>query len=238
MKKTIFLFFSMFLMMACTINEDEEFVDYLKTSGEFIDSRDHHEYQWVKIGKQIWMAENLAYLPSVSPLINDTANLPCYYVYGYDGTDVNMAKSNLNYIKYGVLYDWSAALTACPAGWHLPSDAEWQQLEIELGMTTYLADECVDFFDRGTDQGNQLKTASGWNNDGNGTNSSGFSGLPGGYRFGNGNFCFIGKLSYCWSSTDSSEDLAWGRGLAYNSSGVCRSRYYKENGFSVRCIKD
>lgn len=120
--------------------------------------------------------------------------------------------------------------------WHLPSDAEWKQLEIELGMTQAQADDYIFPYFRGTDQGTQMKTAGGWHNNGNGTNTSGFSGLPGGYRFSNGNFCFIGSFGYWWSSTQGSAKYAWGRGLGFNTSLVCRNSNYKENGFSVRCI--
>lgn len=238
MKKIISIISLAFWILACTNTEDEEVSGCFETSGKFIDTRDNHEYQWVKIGNQTWMAENLAYLPAVSPFINDTTNSPCYYVYGYNGTDVNTAKTNPNYIKYGVLYNWPAALTACPQGWHLPSDAEWKQLEIELGMTLNHVDDCLNTFDRGTNQGTQIKSDNGWHNSGNGTNISGFSGRPGGFRFSNGNFSFSEKLGYWWASTNSSEEFAWSRGLSYNSSGVCRNHSFKNNGFSVRCIKD
>jgi len=216
----------------------KKIIGFFETSGKFIDTRDNSEYQWVKIGNQIWMAENLAYLPAVSPFINDTANFPCYYVYGYDGADVNMAKTNLNYKKYGVLYNWPAALTACPKGWHLPSDAEWKQLEIDLGMTQEEVNENISPYYRGTDQGTKMKTKIGWHNNGNGTNSSGFSCLPGGLRFSTGDFCTIESFGYWWSSTEGSELCAWSRGLTYNKSSVSRNSNIKKNGFSVRCIKD
>ena len=108
--------------------------------GAFTDTRDGNTYSTVKLGNQIWMAENLAYLPEVSPSSlgavnnNDYAD-PFYYVYGYEGSDVGQAKSNVNYGKYGVLYNWQAAIDACPAGWHLPTDADWKELEMFLGMS-------------------------------------------------------------------------------------------------------
>jgi hypothetical protein len=145
MKKFICLMLFIFCILACAETEDEEFIDIIETSGTFIDSRDNHEYQWVKIGNQIWMAENLAYLPSVNHIKPDSTNLPHYYIYGYDGTNVNEAKSTPNYAVYGVLYDWEAALNASPVGWHLPSDAEWKQLEIDLGITTEMAQIQVAF---------------------------------------------------------------------------------------------
>ena len=238
MKKIIYLILLTFLMMACTSNEDEELIDVLKTEGVFIDSRDKHEYKWIKIGNHTWMAENLAYLPAVSPEIINNTNLPCYYVFGYNGINVNTAKATLNYTTYGVLYNWKAALTASPDGWHLPSDDEWKEMEIALGMTKDQVDYFIDYFNRGSHQGTQMKTTYGWHNNGNGTNVSGFTGLPGGYRFSNGSYWYIENLGYWWSSTEISANFAWGRGLGYNSSGVCRNSNHMENGFSVRCIKD
>lgn len=134
------------------------------------------------------MAENLAYLPSVVGPATDSETEPYYYVYGYDGTDVEEAKATENYQTYGVLYNWSAALTACPEGWHLPSDAEWTQLE------NYLANNGHNY--DGTKGGvgakiaKSLASETGWNSSsvegaiGNTgfpeyRNKSGFSALPG-----------------------------------------------------------
>ncbi len=204
-------------------------------TGKFTDARDGHEYDWVEIGDQVWMSENLAYLPSVSPPASESYTAPYYYVYNYSGTDVSAAKQNPNYTTYGVLYNWPAALTACPAGWHLPSDAEWKQLEVALGMTQAQADASGW---RGTDQGTQMKSTSGWNSNGNGTNSSGFSGLPGGDRYDDGNFVNIGIFGVWWSSTELSTGNAWGRLLYYGSTNVYRYDFTKEGGFSVRCLRD
>jgi uncharacterized protein (TIGR02145 family) len=238
MKKIILLISLAICILACTTIEDDEIIGFFETSGTFIDSRDNHEYKWMKIGNQIWMAENLAYLPSVNHVKPDSTNLPHYYIYGYDGINVNEAKATSNYAVYGVLYDWEAALTAPPAGWHLPSDAEWKQLEIELGMTQEEVNESISPYYRGTDQGTKMKTKIGWHNNGNGTNSSGFSSLPGGFRFSTGDFCTLESFGYWWSSTEGSELCAWSRGLAYNKSSVSRNSNFKKNGFSIRCIKD
>jgi len=81
-------------------------------------------YSAVKIGEQVWMAENLAWLPAVSPPSAGSQTEPHYYVYGDDGADVATAKSKPDYSTYGVLYNWQAALKACPEGWHLPGDAD------------------------------------------------------------------------------------------------------------------
>ena len=95
----------------------------------FMDARDSNIYPTVQIGTQCWMKKNLAYLPSVVGPGTGSETTPYYYVYNYNGTDVATAKSQTNYTTYGVLYNWSAALTACPSGWHLPTDAELNTLE-------------------------------------------------------------------------------------------------------------
>lgn len=206
------------------------------TSGTFIDDRDSHEYKWVQIGEQTWMAENLAYLPSVSPPDSIFYTDPFYYVYDYLGTEVNAAKSTANYSTCGVLYNWPAVSTACPEGWHLPRDDEWKQLEMALGMTQDQVDASGW---RGADQGTQMKTTSGWIENGNGTNSSGFSGPPGGCLLRNDHFGGLGYIGGWWSSTEYFESKPWLRGLSYHYSSV--SRYYEVNegdAYSVRCLRD
>jgi uncharacterized protein (TIGR02145 family) len=163
MKKVVFIFFLIFCLWSCRINDNELEISEIATC-TFIDSRDNHEYKWIKIGKQIWMAENLAYLPEVTDHRSGSLELPNYYVYDYNGTDVNAAKSTLNYSEYGVLYNWEAAMAACPEGWHLPTDTEWKQLEIELGMNISQVDEYISPFFRGTDQGSKMKNNQGWHN--------------------------------------------------------------------------
>lgn len=189
------------------------------------DSRDNKEYETIVIGTQCWMKENLAYLPSVSPSANDSQTWPFYYVYGYQGTNVTEAKATSNYHTYGVLYNWTAALTACPAGWHLPSDAEW------TALTTFLGGESV--------AGGKMKEAdtAHWNSPNTGaTNESGFTGLPGGSRnvvYNIGSFSDFGNYSNWWSSTD-----AWNRILDYYNDDINRQNMYKSYGFNVRCLRD
>ena len=185
--------------------------------------KDNKSYKVVKIDDQWWMAENLAYLPAVSPTPAGSITDPYYYVYGYSGTDVSAAKATSNYNTFGVLYNWPAALAACPPGWHLPRDDEW------TALTTFLG---------GTDQGMQMKATSGWNNNGNGTNSSGFAALPAGYISSNGPFEGIGYKGYWWSSTEFSTIFAWNRGIAFNGTDVYTGGGGKDCGFSVRCVRD
>lgn len=200
----------------------------------FTDPRDNKTYKTVKIGNQEWMAENLAYLPEVSPASISSTTLPYYYVYGYEGTDVAAAKATSNYNTYGVLYNWTAAKAACPPGWHLASDDEWKQMEMDLGMTQAQVDATGW---RGIDQGTQMKATSGWSNSGNGTNSSGFAALPAGNRLGDG-MSGVGDGGVWWSSTKANTSGAWGRGMNYIYGNVYRDYIGKEDGFSVRCVRD
>lgn len=91
---------------------------------------------------------------------------------------------------------------------------------------------------RGTDQGTQLKATSGWANNGNGMNTSGFSALPGGFRYFDGYFYFITIYGLWWSSTDDITILAWTRALTYSHGGVNRTNDGKASGYSVRCVRD
>lgn len=93
---------------------------------------DGKQYKYKLIGSQTWMIENLAYLPAVSPHSTSSFDQPQYYVYGFDGLDVNAAKATNNYMQYGVLYNWLAAEQSCPNGWHLPSDEEWKTLVMNM----------------------------------------------------------------------------------------------------------
>ena len=191
------------------------------------------------------MAKNLAYLPSVVGPGADSRTIPYYYVNDYNGTDVSTAKATNNYNTYGVLYNWPAALTACPAGWHLPSDVEWTQLENYLANNGYNYD--------GTTGGGKnkiaksLASASGWDSySGTGTvgntdypayrNKSGFTALPGGYRSYDGTFFGIGYTGDWWSSTETN-DYASGRNLFYYGSIFYTLSDNKAYGFSVRCVK-
>jgi uncharacterized protein (TIGR02145 family) len=162
----------------------------------FTDPRDGKVYQTVVIGNQEWMAENLAYLPSVVGPDTGSDTTSYYYVYGYDGTSISAAKATENYATYGVLYNWTAAMNGaessdanpsgvqgiCPDGWHLPSDAEWKQLEMYLGMSETDVNSTGW---RGTVEGGKLKEAgtTHWADPNAGANNeSGFTALPGGYR--------------------------------------------------------
>ena len=208
----------------------------------FTDPRDGNHYNTVKIGNQIWMAENLKYLPSVVGPGTGSQTTPYYYVYGYDGTNITDAKATANYTTYGVLYNWSAAMNGaassttnpsgiqgvCPTGWHLPSDAEWTELTDYLGGTTIAGGKLKE---TGTTHWASPNTGA--------TNETGFTALPGGYRNNNGTFLDLGYYGSWWSATENNAATAWSRLMNFNSSIVFRNYYYnKELGFSVRCVRD
>lgn len=198
-------------------------------------------YRTVKIGDQWWMAENLKVthyrngdtIPNVTD-DSEWANLStgAWCVYGNDESNAD---------TYGYLYNLYAVDDSCniaPKGWHVPTDEEWKTLEMHLGMSQSEAD---DYGYRGTDEGGKLKETgtTHWNSPNNGaTNESGFSALPGGYRYLNGDFKYMGYYAYFWSSTEYYSDLAWGRYLDCGSSGVYRYNFAKQCGLSIRIIRD
>jgi len=192
--------------------------------GTFTDNRDGKIYKTIKIGNQIWFAENLAYLPSVTKgSVSDG-----YWVYDYNGSDVAAAKLNANYKTHGVLYSWEKAKTSCPSGWHLPTDAEWSKL------TTYLGGESV--------AGGKMreKGTTHWKSPNvDASNSSLFNALPSGSRDpSNGKFDYKGKCINLWSSNTCSSSTAWMRYIYYDGDDAYRNEANKLYGFSVRCVKD
>jgi len=134
-KPLIILFAIIQCYTSCTQPELELELDLNQCSGAcessfgtFVDPRDSNEYKTIKIGSQIWMAENLAYLPSISDKTVYSDTFSCYYVYKCEAKNVNEAKTTDYYKAFGVLYNWKAAQEAPPPGWHLPSDQDWNTL--------------------------------------------------------------------------------------------------------------
>nr|NQU91294.1 fibrobacter succinogenes major paralogous domain-containing protein [Bacteroidota bacterium] len=200
---------------------------YVGTCGVLTDARDGKQYNTVQIGNQCWMKENLAWLPSVNNPEIGSETTPYYYVDGYEGTNVTEAKATFNYQTYGVLYNWPAALDACPQGWSLPSDDEW------TALTDYLGGESV--------AGGKMKEAGilHWFPFNYGaTNSSGFTALPGGERCTNGGFGYQSRRGYWWSSPEYSSTDAWYSILDFKHADVYYSNGNKAYGFSVRCVRD
>lgn len=211
------------------VMDDDGLVDTrtitVKVCSTFIDNRDNREYVFNTIGTQTWMIENLAYLPAVSPPPEGSETSPFYYVFDYAGSSIAEAKATANYIVYGVLYNWEAAKTACPPGWHLPSDAEWTVL------TDYL----------GSSPGGKMKEAGveHWLFPNQGaTNASSFTALPGGYRYNTGRMYYLGKNANFWSGTKNSPANAWYRNLDYQYDDLSRRQGVLSYGYSVRCVRD
>jgi uncharacterized protein (TIGR02145 family) len=211
-------------------------------TNEFTDSRDSNTYSYRLIGTQVWMTENLAYLPAVSTLATGSDTEPYNYVYGYDGTDVAAAKATANYSTYGVLYNWTAAMAGassstanpsdvqglCPTGWHLPSDAEWTQLTDYLGGVSVAGGKMKE-------TGTTL-----WNEPNYGaTNESGFTGLPGGFRSHDGVVAEMRNYGYWWSSSEgSSSTNSYRLYICYYNNDVDRNFTVNRYGYSVRCVRN
>ena len=212
-----------------------------------------YEYETVQIGEQCWFAENLRAEnyrngDSILANLNDdqwySTTWGAVAVYGEGSStcstntpDGDACDDAWSLNEYGRLYNWYAVDDArglCPGGWHTPSDGEWMAMEMALGMSEAEANETGL---RGADQGTQMKMDYGWYAGGNGTNSSGFSGLPGGDRTDTGGFNLNGLYGHWWSSSPSGTD-AWFRVLFADNENVGRFTIPPLLGLSVRCIKD
>jgi len=165
------------------------------------DSRDNRQYKTVKIGTQLWMAENLNF--------NSYEGSYCLD----DDPD--------NCQTYGRLYDWISATTACPDGWHLPNNDDWDLL--------------IDFL--GDNAAHKMKSEEGWNADLNGDNSSGFNVLPASYLTDYGEHMALGSYAFFWTATENQENSAWSLMFSYYRSNVEWNYYNKNNAYSVRCLK-
>ncbi len=221
--------------------------------------REGRNYKTLTLGSQVWMAENLAYLPEVGPSTEYSYSENYYYVCGYPGASLSEAKATDDYKIYGALYNWPAANNSCPAGWHLPSDNEWTTLEVFLQNNGYNYDGSI-YASNGHITKNKLAKSlgatSGWELYDEDTeidegalgidqarnNSSGFNALPGGGFFQSiidyGGFAG-GGFGTWWSSTEIGSSSAFSRDMIRTSSELGRmTDYNKGDGFSVRCVKD
>jgi uncharacterized protein (TIGR02145 family) len=184
----------------------------------------------VNIGNQFWMLQNL----NVSnfrngDLIPEARTDEEWIAAGKEGKPAWCYYENKmeNGAIYGKLYNWYAINDPrgiAPVGWHVPTDGEWSETTLFLG---------------GEDAGGtKMKSPEGWTHDGNGTNESGFSGKPGGSRDRFGRFDYVGHIAYWWCATPYDDEFAWYRVIDEVPWYVYRTNYYKQNGYSVRCIKD
>jgi len=222
------------------------------------DARDGRFYKVIKIGTQTWMAENLAFLPSLSPPESSSETSPHFYVYGYSGSSLEEARNSQFFKFNGVLYNWPAAMNGmpesnlipsgvrgiCPAGWHLPSDAEWTLL------FDYLENNGFGYEGSGNDIAKSLASKTGWSTTANfsnvpgnnpeNNNSSGFNAYPAG-AMGNGIFHLMGR-NVIWQTTSmvspGISTRVTQRYLQYDLFRPGRSVGYQISGVSVRCLKD
>lgn len=189
-----------------------------------------YTYKTVYINGKEWLAENLqtTKYKDGTPIANvtddtewDGLSTGAYCWYNNDET------ANKN--TYGALYNWHAVNTGklAPAGWHVPTDAEWTALTDYLGGTTVAGGKLK-----------EIGTAHWGDPNTDATNEVGFTALPGGSRHYGGSFDGIGDSGYWWSATESGAYSAWYRYMNYDISDVLRNNYYRELGFSVRCVRD
>jgi uncharacterized protein (TIGR02145 family) len=223
--RNVFLVVIVVLMVGCSKDSAETPPTNIST----ITDIDGNVYETIVIGNQTWMKTNLNVsnykdgtpIPEVTDPVEWaklTTGAWCYYDYDSSNGEV-----------YGKLYNWYAVIDKrglAPTGTSIPTDAEWTTL------TSFI----------GSEAGGKMKETepSNWTSpNSKATNSSGFTGIPGGYIISNGTFHFLGDYGYWWSSTSNVDDvtMAWNRSLNYNSGIACRSYDTKKYGFSVRCIK-
>ncbi|MBQ3776552.1 MAG: fibrobacter succinogenes major paralogous domain-containing protein [Fibrobacter sp.] len=235
------LFFSFaFVLSLLVVSGCSSDVEY----GELVDSRDGQVYKTVVIGGQTWMAEDLDYADSINYPSMLERNW-CYTLY----STPNRCEG------HGRLYTWAAAMDSmgtfsnngkgcgdgwtcsptypvrgiCPEGWHLPDTTEWKNLFLDVGGKSIA--------------GKMLKTVSGWENDGNGTDEYGFSAWPSGKRENvySGSFSGRWETVIFWTST-SNRQVSRGNGLctwfSYKADSAYMDLCVKHYGYSVRCVKD
>ena len=228
-------------MKTATVYSEEKTFTTRPAAEDMVMDADGNIYPTVKIGEQTWMAANLK-----STMYADKTHIP----YVEDDMEwFDFTRESLGFCwyenvlthgyAYGGLYTWAAATRAfdgiatieegvqgvCPVGWHLPSDGEWKQLEMHLGL----------------DQGGKLKQEGNvyWEAPNTGaTDEVGFSALPGGYRHGSAEFEEESQTTRFWTSTTNGYGYAWYRGLDYDTAAVNRDYTGVYSGHAVRCVKD
>ena len=216
---------------------------------------DGNVYKTVKLGNQVWMAENLRttrYADGTPIPLGTEASLGVAYRYCPDNESANVD-------DYGYLYNWSAVMNGsasseanpsgvqgiCPDGWHVPSDAEWTQLE------NYVSSQSQYVCGSSTSKiAKALASEVGWYNNTENcavgdnpstNNATGFSARPAGHYYGS--YGYFGYGANFWSATQNDSYYAYNRGLDYNNGSVSRSNDsknggYKVDGYSVRCVRD
>ena len=191
---------------------------------------DGNIYKTVQIGNQIWMAENLRVSKYQNgDLIPNVKEEEEWKTLKNSGC-CNCENDAANNSKYGKLYNWFAVNDKrglAPKGWHVPSDEEWEVLIEFLGGNDIAGSELKE-----AGNGSWIKLNK------NATNKSGFSALPGGYRYFDGTFGSVGSYGNWWTASDGRTSYAWYRNMGFDISKVNRCIDYRQSGFSVRCVRD
>ncbi len=221
----VFILMLFVIILSCKKDKTEE-------APQTVTDIDGNTYKTVKIGNQVWMAENLRTIQ-----FNDGVDIPnitessdwnylitpacCWY-----DNDESTYKNN-----YGAIYNWYAVNPAgksiCPEGWHIPTDVEFNTLIEYLGSDSIAGGKLKE---TGTQNWNSPNTEA--------TNESGFTALPGGLRSNVGLFYNINFKGTYWSATENDAQTAWYRIVYNNRKDVYKSNYYKTMGASVRCVKN
>lgn len=198
-------------------------------------------YHLLRIGQQCWMKENL----DVGSMIlagEEQGNNQIIEKYCYDN-------DSMNCVTYGGLYKWKEAMNhifpvggsrgICPAGYHIPSDEEWKELEAHADSQYALPDDVWDMFGfRGFDAGKRMKAMLGWTAGGNGNNLTGFKALASGFWDESAGFQSIAEITFLTSSTHDGGTASLLRGLSFEEDGISRTYASQGSAFSVRCLKD
>ncbi len=204
------------------------------------DARNQQTYNTVLIGEQCWMAENL----NIGTMINGTEEMT-------DNSEIEKycyENNTVNCDDFGGLYQWNeimqyvsdtAVQGICPDNWHIPTDYELKILEATVDSQYPVSDPVWNNTgDRGFDAGLNLKSTTGWNYAGNGTDLFGFTALASGFRSYVGIFNYLGDCAHIWSSTEDGNNLVWNRKLFYGFDNIGRYNSGMGFGFSVRCLLD
>ncbi|HEY5590140.1 MAG TPA: fibrobacter succinogenes major paralogous domain-containing protein [Paludibacter sp.] len=194
-------------------------VSFSQETSTFTDSRDGKIYKSIKIGNQTWMAENLNF---------ETASGSCCY-----------NNDTANCTSYGRLYNYKTALICCPSGWHLPSEAEWKELEKYLGITNDAELNYDGLRGQSANAGGKLKSKDGWGTTNIGaTNEVGFNAIPGGFKSYWGNFGYIGQGAGFWSQSNKFAHGSYAHALMSEHNGIILANNSEDDFYSVRCIMD
>ena len=247
MRKILFIILS--VLGICTFSNFQCY----DNNGHTITDFDGNVYRTVKLGNQVWMAENLRttrYADGTPIPLGTEASSTTAYRYYPDDNSANVS-------DYGYLYNWAAVMKGsasseanpsgvqgiCPDGWHVPSDAEWTELE------NYVSSQSQYVCGSSTSKiAKALASEEGWNsitdtddncavgNNPSANNATGFSARPAGYY--DGGYYYFGYLALFWSAAQLNSNNAYNRYLHCNNADVYRNNDYKNNGYSVRCVRN